>query len=300
MRSENGPKKISKIMVEDSFYHVCSDGTSQKWLFKDDKDYIAGVNRIGICAFTTSVKVYKYVLMDNHVHFLLKGTQPSCKAFINKYKLLTGKWILHKYGECAFVSGLGVQIIRITSQEYLFEVMAYIDRNVIKANFPYLPSEYRWGSAKYLFKKRSSVVGTTLSELSVRGQRAALGTHTMLPQGWEIFPDGMLNPLCFCEFDSVESLFKTPARYLYFLSKKVEGRVEEDMTSLNRTYIMDKDLRHVVESLAKEMYGASDIRKLDMGARLGLAKKLRYEYFSTPKQISRMLGVSVDALKGYI
>ena len=288
------------MMVADSFYHVCSDGTNQEWLFKDEKDYIAGVNRIGICSYTTSVEVYKYVLVDNHVHFLLKGSQPKCKEFINKYKLLTGKWILHKYGEGAFVSGLGAQVIKITSIEYLYEVMAYIDRNVIKAKFPYLPSEYRWSSARYLFKDRSSVTGTKLSELSVREQRAILKTHTMLPQDWEIFSDGMLNPLCFCKFDKVESLFKTPARYIYFLSKKVEGRVEDDMTCLKRTYIMDKDLRPIVEGLVKEMYGATDIRKLDINARLVLAKRLRYEYFSTPKQISRMLGVSVDALKGYI
>ncbi len=63
---------------------------------------------------------------------------------------------------------------------------------------------------------------------------------------------------------------------------------------------MDKDLRPIVEGLVKEMYRATDIRKLDINARLVLAKRLRYEYFSTPKQISRMLGVSVDALKGYI
>lgn len=287
-------------MVEDHFYHVCTDGTNQDWLFKDERDFIVGVNRIAVCSVTARVKVYKYVLMDNHAHFVLRGDQFSCKEFINKYKLLTGKWVSKKYGIKSFNADLPAQIIRITSMEYLMEVMAYLDRNVIKAKYPYLPSEYRWGSCGYLFKDRSFSKGQKLSEISLGKQRELFNTHTVLPQDWEVLPDGMLNPVCFCQIDKVESLFKTPGRYIYFLAKKVESRVEEDMSQGNKTYIMDKDLRSIIETLVYDMIGSTDVKMLNMDARLKLARKLRYEYLSTPKQISRMLGISLEVVKEYV
>lgn len=287
-------------MVENHFYHVCTDGTNQDWLFKDDNDFIAGINRIAVCSVISGVKVYKYVLMDNHTHFVLCGHQLQCKEFINKYKLLTGKWVSKRYGIKSFTADLPAQIIKITSMDYLLEVMAYLDRNAIKANFPYLPSEYKWGSSRYIFKDRSVFKGQKLSEISLRKQRELFNTHKVLPQEWEIFPDGMLNPLSFCQIDKVESLFKTPIRYIYFLAKKVEGKVEEDISQGNRTYIMDKDLRSIIETLVYNMFGSTDIKMLNMDARLKLARKLRYEYLSTPKQISRMLGISIEVVKEYV
>ena len=80
------------------YFHVCTDGRSLPWMFQDEGDFIAGVNRIGICCHRTGAKVIAYVLMDNHVHFVLHGTMPECKEFITLYKQLTGTWIHIKYG----------------------------------------------------------------------------------------------------------------------------------------------------------------------------------------------------------
>jgi hypothetical protein len=84
-------------MERKGFYHICTDGNALSWMFKDDQDFVAGINRIGICKIISGVLVWAYTLMDNHVHLLLNGTLPMCKSFIDKYKLLTGKWISHKY-----------------------------------------------------------------------------------------------------------------------------------------------------------------------------------------------------------
>ena len=81
-----------------SYFHVCTDGNSLPWMFQDEKDFIAGVNRIAICYIKVKIKVIAYVLMDNHVHFLLYGTSTQCTTFINLYKRLTGRWILTRYG----------------------------------------------------------------------------------------------------------------------------------------------------------------------------------------------------------
>ena len=73
------------------FFHVCTNGTVLPWMFKDNEDFIYGMNRIGICHLLTGITVLVFTLMDNHVHFILYGTREKCRMFIDKYKLLTGK-----------------------------------------------------------------------------------------------------------------------------------------------------------------------------------------------------------------
>lgn len=282
-----------------AYYHVCTDGNALDWMFWDRSDFIAGVNRIGICALETGILVFAFVLMDNHVHFVLYGTIQQCKKFITKYKMLTGKWISSRWGIPHHLKHLPSQLILITDEEQLLETIAYIDRNSIVAGFGLLPGEYPWGSARSLFRDRAtSKDACALSEMSQIEVRQLLGTWSSLPGEWKVDPDGMILPECFLEIDKVERLFRTPVRYLYHLSKKLEGKIE--MLSGTKAFIPDKELRPITESLSKELFGTSDVRTLDVNSRIALARKLRYDYASTLKQISRMVHLDSDLLGKFI
>lgn len=283
------------------FYHVCTDGASLDWLFKDDSDFIAGVNRTGICAVVSGVKLVSFVLMDNHVHFILYGDMPSCKDFILRYKNLTGRYIYSKYGLKEYTHTLPAEIIRIDSIDRLVTTVAYLDRNPIVAGWGKMPDEYRWGVSRFIFRTQWGCEKfRNLDTLSFREQRVLLGTHVRLPQDWRVDESGMLDVRCFVDVAFLEKLFRSPGRYLYFLSRKLEGAVDQFFTMGTKTFVLDKDLRFIVEKLAKEHYGERDIRLLNVNARLHIARKLRYEYASTVKQISRMLHLDIDMLKGFV
>ena len=199
------------------YFHVCTDGRMLPWMFQDEGDFIAGVNRIGLCYMRTGVKVIAYVLMDNHVHFVLRGTMPECKRFITLYKQLTGTWIYHKYGLSDFLRQLPANIILLDSEERLLNAIAYIDRNPVVAGYRYLPTEYPWGSARYVFKNSREEEGTmSLSDMSCRVQRILLSTRVSLPGEWRVDKNGMLCPDLFLDASIIESYFKTPVRYSYF------------------------------------------------------------------------------------
>lgn len=310
---------------ECSFFHVCTDGNRLPWIFKDTEDFVRGMNRSAICSYLTGVRLYSFVLMDNHVHFVCCGTKPACKDFINKYKNLSGKSISAKYGIKRYLKGLDSKVIPILSQESLMETICYIDRNPIAAGFGALPAEYPWGSSRYLFREeyqpfhgistaRVSFAAVQqhlnreeqhpeyrkLGDLTVRERWKYLGSRTPLPPDWVIDKNGMILPQNFLQLREVEELFKTPSRYLYFLSKKLEGKVDELLSGGHSTFIPDKFLRPIVSRIALEMYGSGDLNTLGINARMAIARKLRYEYAATVKQISRMLYLNADVLKGYI
>ena len=282
-----------------AYYHVCTDGNALEWMFKDTDDFVAGVNRIGISAIETLVQVIAFVLMDNHIHFVLYGTMPQCKDFINKYKLLTGKWIGAKYGARDHLRHLPSQLILIEGSDQLLDTIAYLDRNPVVAGFRLIPSEYPWGSARYMFKDRRVRNARRLSEMSKTEIHKVLKTWINLPQDWTIDSDGMLFPQAsFLNVEFVERLFKSPISYLYHLSKKLEGRIE--MQQGMRSFIPDKELRPIAETLASQLFSTAQIKDLDFNARIRLARKLKYDYASTPKQISRMVSLDPEILREFI
>lgn len=283
------------------YFHVCTDGRALSWMFKDESDFIAGVNRIGICYLRTDTKVVSYVLMDNHVHFVLYGTMPECKEFITLYKQLIGTWIHVKYGLNEYLRQLPTNILLLDTEEKLLNAIAYIDRNPIVAGYRYLPTEYPWGSARYVFKEsREKEDVKPLSAMTLRAQRALLGTRVVLPGEWRIDGKGMLCPDSFLDASVIESYFKTPARYSYFIAKKLEGLVEHDIESSQKTFIPDIELRKIVRKIILQDYGKDRVTDLDIHARLSVARKLRYHYASTLKQISRMVHLDRSALEGYV
>lgn len=283
------------------YFHVCTDGRMLPWMFQDERDFIAGVNRIGICCLRTSVRVIAYVLMDNHVHFVLYGTMPECKRFITLYKQLTGTWIHVKYGLNDYLKQLPTNILLLETEERLLNTIAYIDRNPVVAGYRYLPTEYPWGSARYVFKGSRTEENTeSLSKFSHRAQRTLLSTRVTLPGEWRIDKNSMLCPDSFLDASVIESYFKTPVRYSYFLAKKLEGVVEQEIESSQKIFIPDIELREIVRKIILQDYGKNNVTDLDVHDRLSVARVLRYRYASSIKQISRMVHLDRSALEGFI
>ena len=286
------------------YFHICTDGRALSWMFQDEKDFIAGINRIAICHLRTCVEIIAFVLMDNHVHFVLYGTMPQCKAFINLYKRLTGKWILMKYGISDYLRGLPTEILRIENEESLLNTLAYLDRNPPMAGYRYMHSEYPWGSSKYIFRDTKTLEKEeswkSASGYTRRALRAILNSKVEIPGNWLINDSGMIHPLSFLNIRKLESCYKTPVRYAYFLAKKIEGIVEQELEHSQKLFIPDKELRSIVRKMARELFGTENIIELNVKERLIIARRLRYNYASTIKQISRMVHLSPSALDGFI
>ena len=286
------------------YFHICTDGRALSWMFQDEKDFIAGINRIAICHLRTCVEIIAFVLMDNHVHFVLYGTMPQCKTFINLYKRLTGKWVLIKYGISDYLRGLPTEILRIENEESLLNTLAYQDRNPPMAGYRYMHSEYPWGSSKYIFRDTKTFEKEeswkSASSYTRRALRAILNSKVEIPGNWLINESGMVHPQSFLNIRKLESCYKTPVRYAYFLAKKIEGIVEQELEHSQKLFIPDKELRSIVRKMARDLSGTENIIELNVKERLIIAKRLRYNYASTIKQISRMVHLSPSALDGFI
>ena len=283
-----------------SYFHICTDGNAVPWIFQDDEDFIAGVNRIGICSIISKTETVAYTLMDNHGHFIMYGTLLECKQFINTYKVVTGKHISRKYKINNPLRDLPVEIIPIKNEEELAATIAYLDRNSVVAGFKFLPSEYPWGSARYMFRECAvDIKSRRLGDIGLNEKRRLLRTRLPLPDDWEIDCHKMLVPVkSFLNIARLENIFKTPIRYNYFLAKKLEGSIE--MAQGLKTFLPDKELRPVAAQISMALFGTTDIRSLNVKSKLRIAREMRHAYAATVKQISRMVYLDPESLNGFI
>ena len=284
-----------------SYFHVCTDGNQLPWMFQDTEDFRYAVNRLAVGTIVFDVSLLSYVLMDNHIHLVLRASMEQCRQFVNSFKKIFGKWIRNKYGVSGHLRDLQTRIIPIRDEETLLDTIAYIDRNAIVAGYRFLPGEYLWGSARYMFKDRnlrscSSV--RRISEFKSFELRELIKTHEQLPLHWEVDEYGMIMPYSFIDIAFVQKIFVSPIKYLYHLSRKLEGKVE--MQQGVKAFIPDREMRIIARNLAQERFGVNHIRQLDFKSKITLARKLRFDYASTVKQISRMLEMNPETLSEFI
>ena len=82
-----------------NIYLVTTDHLCDKIWFRDEEDFRVAMNFVAVVAASSTALVLSFILMSNHVHFLLSGSEGEASAFIDKFKQLYGKYYRRKYGQ---------------------------------------------------------------------------------------------------------------------------------------------------------------------------------------------------------
>ena len=107
-------------------------------IFKGDGNYIYGMNSIPICAVGNQVTILAFCLMSNHVHFIVRGEEGSCRQFITQYK--------KRLATLADLSSTDVCVKRIDDSGYLIIItngaLPYCISGHRKASAPAIESDH--------------------------------------------------------------------------------------------------------------------------------------------------------------
>ena len=279
------------------FFLITTDHQSDRILFEDDEDFQVAMNYVAVAAFILKVNVLSFILMSNHVHFVIQCTEAEAKAFIDKFKQLFGHHYYKKYNVKGFLRKLGVDIQELKmGDESLHRGIAYTQMNCVAANITPSPLVYPWGTGSIFFNAYTPE-GTRLSSLSGREQCRTLKTNVKLPQNYYVCNNGYILPKCYVPFRFVESLFRTANRYSYFLnnSSKARKHKEKDSAPSFRDQIVRPAMRDLILSLFRE----TSIDNLSQEQRAELMRQMQRRFSSDAKQLARTSGLplkEVDAL----
>ena len=269
------------------YYLISTEHLQDRLWFRDNDDFIAGMNFCAIAAFSTGVIILAFVLMSNHVHFVIRSSKRQAESFITTFKSLYSRYCRRKYGEKEFLRSNGVDIREMpTSDNGVERAIAYVVMNPVSANITTHPSLYLWGSGQCYFSGQKPT-GIRLKDMSYRKQIEALHSNTKLPEGYLMLSEGYISPSSYVAVHEVESIFCTSSRMNYFLNHSSKSRKGETVMPSFRDQIMAAAATDLCRSLFRK-HAIGDLSQVQTAE---LLRQMLRRFSADIAQVSRVTGI---------
>jgi len=274
-----------------TFFLITTDHLETRLWFRDDEDFRTAMNYIAILAFTLDVQVLAFILMSNHVHFVLAGGEKEAIRFISQFKNLYSRYLNRKYGTLELLRRNGVDIRKLAlGDESLERAIAYVQMNCVAANICLQPADYPWGTGNTFFRVTSGK-GSTLGQLSARTRIRILHSKAELPPEWILGETGFILPESYANVKFVESLFRTPRRMNYFLQNSSKAKLRLSRNEGNLPSFRDQVLLAALPDLCVSLFREKEIKNLKQEQQGVLLDQIRRRFGADLHQISRVTGI---------
>ena len=283
------------------YFFLSSSHLEDRIWFRDDEDFKAGMNYVVLAATHCGVSVIVFVLMSNHVHFVLYGKNESeMRAFYAYFKMLYAKYYQKKHGMVHFLRGNTLDCRQIfPSDEALERVIAYVLMNPVAANICLHPINYPWGCGNCFFSTRK-IKGRAASTLGLRERRRILHSEQLPGKNEIVGEEGYILPESYVRKDMVEAIFRTPARLNYFLNTSSKARqVLESENSVMPSF-RDQSLVVLAQDIVFSLYRKSRLSDLNKSEKQRLVYELRRRSGADPKQLARVLEIPLDEVSALL
>lgn len=282
------------------YWLATTDHLTDRIWFRDDNDFKMGMNLVAILAAVLSVDVIAFILMSNHVHFVLCCSHEQAEHFMEEYKRRYSQYIHKKYGIKELLRKVHVQIEPISGMDESLEwSIAYVNMNPVAAGICLNATGYRWGTGNCFFKV-TPVKGSRLDSFSKRSCRRLLHSKEKLPSWLIVDDEGFILPESYVKIDFVETVFRTPQRMEFFLhnSSKAKRRLASDDASIPT--FSDQLVQSAIPNLCIALFRKSSMAGLTQDEQTELLKQLRYRFSANVHQLMRITGLSYEQVSNLL
>ena len=266
-------------------------------IFSSDEDFKAGMILMSLCALSfPGVKILAFQLMSNHLHIVLSGSEDDCHAFFRMLRHRLQVY-LKGLGKTVDLTGWEERLGEVKDLDYLRTVIAYTNRNGFLVHPDETPFSYRWGTNRLFFNPDASALHARGDEkLTVRRLRSIIHSSAYDHRAGMKMIDGYISPSAYCDIPDAMALFRSGHHYFYLISRDVEGQQRIAAELGESVSYTDNELFAAVISICRKEYGTGKPSVIPSEAKLAVARKMRYEYNATDKQISRILRLDRNVL----
>lgn len=283
------------------YYLVTTDHLEDALWFRDDDDFATGMNYVAIqAALTPEVMVLVFILMSNHVHFVLYGTRREVEAFANDFKGRYSKYLNKKYGTKEFLrrNSLDIKELPMEETEALERGMAYVQMNCVAANICLYPGQYPWGTGNVFFQADTASGGVhkyrRLGDLSGRERVRLLhsGQALALPADWLLADAGYVLPESYVDVKHVEGIFRSAKRMQYFLNTSSKARKRLESEEENLPAFRDQVILSAIPDLLQSLFQKKTFDGLTNPEKTEALRQIRFRFSAGVHQAARVCGLT--------
>ena len=276
----------------EKYYHIYS-APLQSPLFVNDDDRRFFLNRLALCRINKEFRVFVYCLMDNHIHLLVFGEEEKIRRAFLEIKRLYSRHLKSREESIEVnMAGFDISFREIKGADDFKGVVAYILRNPYCAGVC-SPTSYKWNSSFLYFNPwREQYIGIPAKEYGKRNIRYLIGTRTTIDDSYSVL-DGIISPVCWCDYLKVEQVFGRSGDYFKLLGRwDVEKEEESRITGAEMNCYSDSEFLAKVKEFCT-LYGVEKVNDLSMRELTNLISMSHKRWGASKKQLERTLGVSL-------
>ena len=276
------------------FYLITTDHLKSAIWFRDEEDFKAAMNIIPIIAASIGVNVLAFILMSNHVHFVLEGSHEQVLEFITAFKKHYSYYLNRKYQIKECLRGNKVDIKELNlNEESLERAIAYVQMNSVAAGICFGPSEYPWGTGGSFFKVTPSK-GKPLENLSFSSRCRLLHSKKDIPRGLLLCEDGYIIPESYVKTKFVEDLFRRQSRMAHFLRSSSKAKLRLDAKDTEIPSFKDHIIIPVVKEMCRAFFSKDSIRELLPIQQAEILRQIRFRFSSNINQLVRVTEIPYE------
>ena len=272
------------------YYFLSSSHLEDRIWFRDDEDFKAGMNFVALAAFRCKVAVVVFVLMSNHVHFVLAGrNELEMREFCSFFKMQYSRYVRNKYGTAHFLRENALDCQLISSEgERLERVIAYVLMNPVAAKICLHPTGYEWGCGNCFFNQYKTA-GRLVRSLGYRERRRLLHTEQLFGKTETVGEDGYVLPGSYIRIDVVEALFRTPTRMDYFIRTSSKARQVLESGNAVLPSFKDQSIVVMIQDICFSLFRKMRVGELHEEEKQRLVYEVYRRTGADVKQLARVL-----------
>ena len=137
----------ARLFLENVSHHIVGRGSRKDRIFYSDEDYERFLSLLWKYKNKFKAKLYAYCLMPNHIHLLLDtATKQLLSKTMHGISLSYAMYFNSKYKKCGHLWQNRYKNNLVRNDQYLLNVVNYIEYNPVKAGICTKPEEYPWSS----------------------------------------------------------------------------------------------------------------------------------------------------------
>lgn len=142
--------KPNRLYYDNAVYHVCIRGNNRQYILQKDEDKLVFLKSLEKFRQRFDFKMYCFVIMDNHVHLIVKtGSFINISKIMQAVTLSFSVKFRKKYGYTGYVWQGRFKSKVIEGENYILECIDYIHSNPVRAEIVDRTEDYYWSSCNF-------------------------------------------------------------------------------------------------------------------------------------------------------
>lgn len=143
--------RAPRIDEADLVYHIINRANGRQQIFHTEKDYLSFEKILGEAQERTGMRVYSYIVMPNHWHFVVSPQNDGDLAEFSRWLTLTHTQRYHTahrtIGGGHLYQGRFKSFL-VSADEYFLTLCRYVERNALRAKLVSRAEAWQWSSLR--------------------------------------------------------------------------------------------------------------------------------------------------------